>query len=100
VPAGDRIFRLPYFDEQGRMTIAQWNTAKLGTDYRLAPLSAVNETYAFTVPDDAAPGPITVTGTLWYSRLVSSVGEFLKVPAEEYAPVLVNRFETTVTVLP
>jgi nitrate/TMAO reductase-like tetraheme cytochrome c subunit len=100
VAAGDRIFRLPYFDEQGRMTIAQWNTAKLGTDYRLAPLAAVNETYAFTVPDDAAPGTVTVTATLWYSRLVSSVGEFLKVPAEEYAPVLVNRFETTFAVLP
>jgi len=100
VPAGDRIFRLPYFDEQGRMTIAQWNTASLGTDYRLAPLSAVNETYALTLPDDAAPGPLTVTATLWYSRLVSSVAEFMKVPAEEYAPVLVNSHQTTVTVLP
>ena len=34
VPAGDRIFRLPYLDPQGRMTIMQWNTASFGTDYR------------------------------------------------------------------
>ena len=26
---GDRIFRLPYLDPKGRMTIAQWNTAEL-----------------------------------------------------------------------
>jgi hypothetical protein len=45
VPAGDRIFRLPYLDPKGRMTIAQWNTASFGPDYRLAPLQAVNETY-------------------------------------------------------
>ena len=43
VPAGDRIFRLPYLDPQGQMTIAQWNTASFGPDYRLKPLQAVNE---------------------------------------------------------
>lgn len=90
VPAGDRIFRLPYFDPKGRMTIAQWNTAALGTDYRLAPLKGVNESYTWTVPDSVAPGPVKVTATLWYSRLVSSVAQFLKIEPEEYEPVLVN----------
>ena len=33
VPPGDRIFRLPYLDPQGNMTISQWNTAALATDY-------------------------------------------------------------------
>ena len=70
VPAGDRIFRLPYFDPKGRMTIAQWNTAKLGTDYRLAPLEARRETFSWA-PPDLPPGEVTVTTTIWYSRLVS-----------------------------
>jgi streptogramin lyase len=98
VPDGDRIFRLPYFDEQGRMTIAQWNTAKLGVDYRLAPLQAVTETFSWS-PPDLPPGPVVVTATIWYSRLVSSVAEFLKVPREEWEPVLVARHETTFTVV-
>ena len=34
VPFGDRIFRMAYFDPQGRMTIQQWNTASFGFDYR------------------------------------------------------------------
>lgn len=37
---GDRIFPAAYLDFKGRMTIAQWNTAAFGTDYRLAPLAA------------------------------------------------------------
>ena len=42
VPAGDRIFRLPYLDPKGRMTIAQWNTASFGptTGWRRSPPSA------------------------------------------------------------
>ena len=100
VPEGDRIYRLPYFDPKGRMTIAQWNTARLGTDYRLAPLAAVAETFTWAPKQDLPPGEVTVTATLWYSRLVSSVAEYLKVPPEEYAPVLVNRHETTFTVAP
>lgn len=99
VPAGDRIFRLPYFDPKGRMTIAQWNTAKLGTDYRLAPLEARRETFSWS-PPDLPPGEVTVTASVWYSRLVSSVAEHLKVPREEWEPVLVARHETSFTVLP
>ena len=99
VPHGDRIFRLPYFDEQGRMTIAQWNTARLGPDYRLAPLAAVAETYLLSPREDLPPGPVTVTATVWYSRLVSSVASFLKVPTEEYAPVLVGSHTSTFTVV-
>ena len=100
VPDGDRIFRLPYFDEQGRMTIAQWNTASLGTDYRLAPLSAVSETFTLDPPGDLPPGLVTITATVWYSRLVSSVAAFMKVPPEESEPVLLNSHASTFTVLP
>ena len=96
---GDRIFRLPYLDPQGRMTISQWNTAAFATDYRLAPLSAVSETFTWKVPSDAAPGPVTVTASVYYSRLVSSVGDYLKVPAEEWEPVFINDHVTTFEVL-
>jgi len=100
VPAGDRIFRLPYLDPKGRMTIAQWNTASFGPDYRLAPLQAVNETFDWTLPGSLPAGPVTVTARVYYSRLVSSVAEYMKVPKEEFEPVLINSHSTTFTVLP
>jgi hypothetical protein len=98
VPAGDRIFRMPYFDPQGRMTIAQWNTASFGTDYRLAPLQAVNETYTWKIPEVVAEGEVVITASVYYSRLVSSVAEYLGVPREEYEPVLVSRHSTRVEI--
>jgi len=98
VPAGDRIFRLPYLDPQGRMTIAQWNTASFGPDYRLAPLAAVNESYTWTLPQDVATGAVTVKAEIFYSRLVSSVAEHLGVPREESQPVKINEHTTMFTV--
>jgi hypothetical protein len=95
VPDGDRIFRLPYLDPQGRMTIAQWNTAAFGHDYRLAPLEAVQETFTWQLPDDLPEGEVTVTAEIYYSRLVSSVAEYMGVPAEEYEPVAINTHSTT-----
>jgi len=95
VPDGDRIFRLPYLDPEGRMTIAQWHTADFGTDYRLAPLEAVTETFTWQLPDDMPEGTVTVTAEVYYSRLVSSVAKYLNVPAEEYEPVKVNTHSTT-----
>jgi NapC/NirT cytochrome c family, N-terminal region/Cytochrome c554 and c-prime len=95
VPDGDRIFRLPYLDPQGRMTIAQWNTKSFGPDYRLAPLSAVNETFTWTVPDEVAEGPVVVTAEVWYSRLISSVAEYMGVPREESQAVRINTHTTT-----
>jgi nitrate/TMAO reductase-like tetraheme cytochrome c subunit len=99
VPAGDRIFRLPYLDPQGRMTVAQWNTASFGPDYRLAPLEGIAETYTWPLPEGVAPGAVTVTATVYYSRLVSSVGEYLELPPEEWEPVEVSRHRTTFEVL-
>jgi hypothetical protein len=98
VPVGDRIFRMAYFDPQGRMTIQQWNTASLGVDYRLGPRETKLETFTFNLPYDVAPGEMTVTARLNYSKLVAPVGEFLEVPAEEYATVPVNQHSTTITV--
>jgi hypothetical protein len=91
---GDRIFRLPYFDPKGRMTIAQWNTASQGVDYRIGPRETKVETYTWTLPDDIAEGRVRVVAEIHYRRLVQSVGEFLGVPAEEMEPVLVSRSET------
>jgi len=94
VPEGDRIFRLPYLDPEGRMTVAQWNTASFGPDYRLAPLAAVNETFTWAVPKDIAPGPIDITATVEYSLLVSSVAEYLGVPAQEAKAVRMGAHRT------
>jgi len=98
VPHGDRIFRLPYLDPQGRMTIAQWNTAKLGVDYRLAPLKAVNETYTWVLPAGVASGRMIISASVWYSKIVSSVAEFLEVPAEEAEPIQISIHETRIEI--
>ncbi len=99
VPVGDRIYRMPYFDPQGRMTIMQWNTASFGPDYRIGPRETKLETYTFEVPFDAAPGPMTVTAKMYYSRLVEPVAKLLNVPEEEYEPILVNSHSTTIELI-
>lgn len=99
VPIGDRIFRMPYFDPQGRMTIQQWNTASLGVDYRIGPRETKMETFTFNLPDNAAPGEMVVNAKLFYSKLVASVGKILEVPSEEYEPLLVNEHSTKIVIL-
>ncbi|MFO7933710.1 MAG: multiheme c-type cytochrome [Bacteroidales bacterium] len=100
VPLGDRIFRMPFFDPQGRMTMMQWNTASLGVDYRIGPRETKVETYSFTIPYEFVPGTLTVRAVMKYRLLVKPVGEFLEVPEEEYEAMIVNEQETTITVYP
>jgi hypothetical protein len=100
IPIGDRIFRMPYFDPQGRMTLQQWNTKSLGVDYRFAPRETKLETCTVTLPFETAPGELKVTAVLNYQKLVTPVGEFLNVPAEEYEIIKINEHTTYVTVLP
>ncbi len=100
IPAGDRIFRMPYFDPQGRMTMQQWNTASLGVDYRIGPRETKIETITFRVPDTAAPGAMRVTAVLNYQLLVKPVADFLGVPASESQIVRVNDHTTELTILP
>lgn len=94
IPIGDRIFRMPYFDPQGRMTIQQWNTKSLGVDYRLGPRETKLETFTFNLPDKIAPGPMTVTATLNYQKLVKPVADFLEVPEDEAEIIIVNTHST------
>jgi len=91
---GDRIFRMAYYDPQGRMTIQQWNTASLGPDYRIGPRETKVESFTWPLPEDIAPGPVTVTAVLRYKRLVQSVADFLEVPADETAAIVVNTAST------
>lgn len=100
VPVGNRIFRMAYFDLQGRMTIQQWNTKSLGTDYRIGPRETKLENFAFNLPNDVAPGKMKVTATMYYQRLVPSVARFLKVPEDEIEIIKVNEHTTYLTVLP
>ncbi len=100
VPIGDRIFRMPYFDPQGRMTIMQWNTASLGVDYRIGPRETKTETYTFELPWETEPGQLKVKATLYYRLLVKPVGEYLEVPEEEFAALEVNSHSTEITVYP
>lgn len=91
VPVGCRVFRMPYFDPQGRMTIMQWNTAALGVDYRLGPRETKIETYTWQLPDDIALGRVELSAQLNYQKLMTPVAEFLNVPSDESAVIVVNR---------
>jgi hypothetical protein len=98
VPAGDRIFRMPYFDPQGRMTIMQWNTRSLGVDYRIGPRETKIETFTWELPDDIAEGRVEFTAVLNYQKLVKPVADFLKVPADESEIIEINRATTYIEV--
>jgi hypothetical protein len=99
LPEGDRIFSLAYFDPQGRRTIAQWNTASQGVDYRIGPRETKIETYTWTVPDSAAIGTMVVRAEICYRLLVKSVADFLKVPEDETEIIRVNDARTTFEVV-
>jgi cytochrome c554/c'-like protein/NapC/NirT cytochrome c family protein len=98
VPVGDRIFRMPYFDSQGRMTTQQWNTTSLGVDYRVPPRGTRVETYTFNLPYEIEPGEVSITATVNFRKLVKPVAEFLEVPEDEYRAVKINEHTTTITV--
>jgi hypothetical protein len=99
LPDGARIFRRPFFDPKGRMTICQWYTAKnTDIDYRLGPLETKVETYTWKVPEDLAAQSVTITATLYYSLVPSSVGRFMTLPSYSYEPRLVNSTSTVVKV--
>lgn len=99
VPAGCRIFRRPFFDPKGRMTICQWYTAENEKiDYRIGPRQMVKETYTFPVPKDAAAGTMKIAAKLYYAQVPSSVGEFLGLPKFEYAPIIMNAASVKVDV--
>ena len=100
IPAGNRIFRKPYFDPEGRMTIMQWNTAKQGVDYRIGPRETKVERFTFRVPNDAAPGEMNVRAVLNYQLLVQPVADLLKVQPSESEILEVNDHTTHVTILP
>jgi hypothetical protein len=99
VPVGDRIFRMAYFDPQGRMTIQQWNTKSLGADYRIGPRETKLETCTFNLPQDLPLGELRVTAVLYYQRLVKPVADFLGVPPDETEPIEVNRHSTVIRIV-
>ncbi len=95
VPLGNRIYRMPYFDPQGNITIMQWNTKSLGVDYRIGPRETKIETFTWQLPDDIAIGEVTVTAQLNYQKLVKPVADFLGVPADESEVIPVNSTTTS-----
>ncbi|HKJ66891.1 MAG TPA: multiheme c-type cytochrome [bacterium] len=99
VPIGDRIFRLPYLDPQGRQTIMQWNTKSFGPDYRIGPRETKIETYTWMLPDEVPLGRVTLRAEMYYRKLPVPVQEFLEVPAEESEKILINSTETYIEVI-
>lgn len=99
IPIGDRIFRMAYFDPQGRMTIQQWNTASQGVDYRIGPRESKVETCTFQIPGNLPKGKLKFYAELNYQLLVKPVADFLKVPSEESEIIKVNEHFTTINIL-
>ncbi|MBN1997685.1 hypothetical protein JW935_09045 [candidate division KSB1 bacterium] len=98
VPVGDRIFRMPYFDPEGVMTIMQWNTKTLGVDYRIGPRETKIETFTWQLPENIAIGKVTFTAQLNYQKLVKPVADFLGVPEEESEILPINSATTWIEV--
>lgn len=98
VPVGNRIFRMPYFDPQGRMTIMQWNTKTLGVDYRIGPRETKVETFTWQLPDDIAIGKVNFKAVLNYQKLVKPVADFLGVPEDESEIIPINEATTWIEV--
>ncbi len=98
VPVGDRIFRMPYFDPQGRMTMMQWNTKTLGVDYRIGPRETKIETFTWQLPDDIAFGRVAFKAELNYQKLVKPVADLLNVPADESEIMPINQATTWIEV--
>lgn len=98
IPLGNRIFRMPYFDPQGRMTIMQWNTASLGYDYRFGPRETKIETFKWLIPDNIEPGEVIIKAVLNYQKLPTPVAECLNVPMEEAEIIVVNMHETKIVI--
>jgi hypothetical protein len=83
LPDGSRIFRRPFFNPDGEMTIMQWYTEENTlVDYRFGPRETKTETFTWKLPANIAAGPITIEFKMYYSLVPSSVGEFLGL--EEY----------------
>ncbi|MBN2319813.1 MAG: hypothetical protein JXR49_12075 [Acidobacteria bacterium] len=99
LPDGSRIFRRPYFDPKGRMTICQWYTEKnTDIDYRIGPRETKLETYTWNVPDKFPSQTAKITATLYYSLVPSSVGEFMKLPSYAYEAKAVNSASLDLTI--
>ncbi len=95
---GHRIYRIAFLDPEGRMTVAQWNTASLGVDYRIAPRETKVETYTWEIPEEIPEGRVKIDVRVLYRLLVKSVARFLKVPEEEYRTWEINSAETYIEV--
>jgi nitrate/TMAO reductase-like tetraheme cytochrome c subunit len=98
VPFGNRIFRMPYFDPQGHMTIMQWNTKSLGVDYRIGPRETKVETFTWQLPQEIPSGRIIFNAQLNFQKLVKPVADFLHVPAEESEIIIISTAETWIEV--
>lgn len=73
------------------MTIQQWNTKSLGTDYRIGSKETRVDTCTFRLPDTLPARELKVTAVLNYQKLVKPVADFLGVPEDESEVVEVNR---------
>jgi hypothetical protein len=98
IAQGDRIFRLPMLDREGRMTAFEWNAYAFGTDYRLKPLEMVTEHFLWTVPADFSPGPARLRAVLSYRRAPPSLWKALRLATNDDSTIIIGTDEANVTI--
>ena len=91
IPDGARIFRHPYFNPNGEMTICQWYTQDNElVDYRFGPGETKNEQYLWVLPHDLKIGKVAIEATMYYSLVPSSIGSYFDLPSSEYESIIVS----------
>lgn len=99
VPDGARIFRRPFLNPDGEMTVCQWYTASnTAVDYRFAPRETKQESYTWQLPQNVASGEVKIDFNMYFSTVPSSVGDFFELPEHDYAPKIVGSDSITINV--
>ena len=99
VPDGARIFRQPFFNPDGEMTILQWYCAdNTSVDYRFGPRETKTETYTWKLPDNIPDGTLTIEFNMYYSLVPTSIGEFLGLDEYYYTAYPTGSSSITVNV--
>lgn len=93
IPAGSRVYRSIYVDEQGKQTLRSYEAAKIVFDNRLDPSEIREETYRFRIPATAKGDVVIVHASLNYLPYPSSFARGLGLPTPETVEVASTRRE-------
>jgi hypothetical protein len=92
VPAGSRIYRAIFVDDQKRQTLSFYDAVAIPFDNRLAAAEKRVESYGLAIPKDAR-GPISIVARLSYLPYPSVFSRSMDLPRPQAVEVAVARQE-------